>query len=219
MADKVRLLQAAYAAGNLDLAMSLAEAMKETLVFEQQLRGTAPEPAVGAKQFVAVDDLPKAWARWARGWKVCKPLNLFETVGIERVGEPLDLAIAFRHDHATDLGRELRVARLDPATNALQEVACQVYAETRRAMRDSQAAVRLHRRALSIREEALGHDHPDVAISLNNLGMVLADAGESGEGSRLVARAVTILAGHMAMDHPKRFTVQANLAKLRRVAG
>jgi metal-sulfur cluster biosynthetic enzyme len=130
--EKVRLLQAAYAAGDLDLAMSLSESMKESLIFEQQVQGKLAQPAISADHVVDVEALGKTWARWADGWKHAKPLNLFETVGIERSGEPVDLAIAFRDDQASDLGRELRVARLDSATGALQEIPCQVYAETRR---------------------------------------------------------------------------------------
>ena len=33
-------------------------------------------------------------------------------------------------------------------------------------------AAKLHERALGIRIKALGEDHPDVAVSLNNLGLV-----------------------------------------------
>ncbi len=130
--EKLRLLQAAYQAGELDLAMSLADSMQQSLVFERQVRGSLATPAISAEQFVAVSDLPKAWGQWGAGWKFCKPLNLFETVGIERSAEPIDVAIAFRDEQAADLGREVRVARVDATTNALQEVPCQVYAETRR---------------------------------------------------------------------------------------
>ncbi len=129
--DKMRLLQAAYQAGNLDLAMSLSESIKDTLRFEQHRRAPATQPAISADQVVAVADLPKAWARWAEGWQYCKPLTLFETVGIERSGEPVELLVAFRADQATDLGRELRIARLDADSKDLREIPCQVHAETR----------------------------------------------------------------------------------------
>jgi metal-sulfur cluster biosynthetic enzyme len=131
--EKLRLLQAAYAAGDFDLAMSLSEATKDTLAFERQLQGTTSPPAIRADHFVAVNDLPKAWAQWALGWKYCKAFNLFETVGIARSREPVDLAIAFRDDQVTDLGREVRVVRVEANANTLEEVPCQLYAETRRA--------------------------------------------------------------------------------------
>jgi metal-sulfur cluster biosynthetic enzyme len=57
-------------------------------------------------------------------------LDLFETVGIERRGEPVEIALAVPSKLATDLAREIRVARWDKPTNTLIEVACQVDDET-----------------------------------------------------------------------------------------
>lgn len=133
VADKLRLLRAAYQAGNMDLAMSLAESAKDTIAFERQQQSNPIKPVVASDRSIAVSDLPKPWAAWARGWNVCKIITLFETVGIERAGEPIDLPIAFQEDQATDLGRELRVARVDAGSNMLVEIPCQVYAETRQA--------------------------------------------------------------------------------------
>ncbi len=130
--EKLRLLQAAYQAGDLDLAMSLSESTKDTLIFEQQSQSKLAQPVIPADHFVAVKDLPKTWAVWASGWQFCKSVSLFETVGIERSGEPVDLAVAFRADQTTDLGREVRVVRVDPGANTLEEVPCQIYAEARR---------------------------------------------------------------------------------------
>ena len=130
--EKLRLLQEAYTSGNLDLAMSLSASLKETLVFEQHTRSEVEEPVIGADAFVSVGDLPRPWANWARGWSFAKPLNLFETVGIARSAEPVELVVAFRADQTTDLAREIRVARLDPQTATLQEVPSQIYGELRR---------------------------------------------------------------------------------------
>ncbi len=60
----------------------------------------------------------------------CRPVDLFETVGIERRGEPVELTLAVADKQAGDLGRELRVARWDKSSNNLVEVACQVDDET-----------------------------------------------------------------------------------------
>ncbi|MCI0460081.1 MAG: metal-sulfur cluster assembly factor [Gemmataceae bacterium] len=130
--DKVRLLQAALAAKQYDLALSLADSIKDTLTFERHLGGNPERPQVGADHFAPVGELPEAWARWALGWSFCKSLALFETVAIERSAEPVDLAVAFRADQTTDLGREVRVARIDPGRATLHEVHCQVYGEVRR---------------------------------------------------------------------------------------
>jgi metal-sulfur cluster biosynthetic enzyme len=130
--EKLRLIEAAYRAGNFDLAMSLSESAKDTLAFERHLQAALPKPDVAIDHFTAVKDLPKAWADWARGWKYSKSVTFFETVGIERSGEPVDLALAFPCEQATDLGRELRAARIDTSGGTLHEVPCQVYAEARR---------------------------------------------------------------------------------------
>jgi metal-sulfur cluster biosynthetic enzyme len=130
--EKLRLLQAAYAAGQLDLAMSLSDIVQHTLAFEQQQTAELSSPVVAANRFVKVSDLPKAWAAWAQGWSYCKALSFFETVGIERSAEPIDLSLAFDAGQVTDLAREVRVARIDPRTGALHQVPCQVYAESRR---------------------------------------------------------------------------------------
>src|SRR3990172_7626879 len=92
--------------------MSLADSLHEGFRFERQLR--APTPVeVPADAFGRVEDLPRPWAEWARGWSVFKPVRFFETVGIRRVAEPREVSAAFRADQTIDLGRELRLARVD----------------------------------------------------------------------------------------------------------
>ncbi|MGD9722504.1 MAG: metal-sulfur cluster assembly factor [Pirellulales bacterium] len=130
--DKLKLLEAAHRAGRLDVARSLAASIKDTLEWEQQFAAVVPEPTLAADRSIAVAGLPNPWATWARGWKHCQPLGLFETVGIERAGEPVDLAIAFAADQVTDPAREVRVAKVDDASGTLSEVPCQLYGEMRR---------------------------------------------------------------------------------------
>lgn len=130
VSEKLRLLAAALAAGKLDVAMSLAESTKDTLSYERQLAAPVAPPNVAADQWLAVNELPKPWATWAAGWSHVRPLDLFETVGIERRGEPVEITLAVASKLAADLARELRVARRDRATNTLIEVACQVDDET-----------------------------------------------------------------------------------------
>ena len=66
--EKLRLLQAAYAAGQYDLAMSLSDSMKDTLTLERQLAGDLTQPQINAGEFTPIGELPGAWAEWARGW-------------------------------------------------------------------------------------------------------------------------------------------------------
>ncbi len=123
---KLDLLAAAYAAGRRDLAMSLAESIKDTLLFE---RATAGEPGtpihLPPDEFVRVGDLPAVWAAWARGWSFAKAVSLFETVSLERAGEPVSIWLGIRADHATDPSREIRVARIE-ADSSLRQVPSQV---------------------------------------------------------------------------------------------
>lgn len=128
--DKLRLLEAAHAGGKLDLAMSLAESAKDTLSYERQLLVPAAAPTVTGESWLATSELPRPWAAWASGWTHVRPLDLFETVGIERRGEPVEITLSVPKKVATDLARELRVARWDKQANTLVEIACQVDDET-----------------------------------------------------------------------------------------
>ncbi|HEY4311987.1 MAG TPA: metal-sulfur cluster assembly factor [Pirellulales bacterium] len=124
---KLELLAAAYAAGQLDQAMSLAASLKETLSFERQRAAPAEQADSSASSFVPVSQLPAAVSQWARGWSICKPLTLHETVGLARTAEPVDLSVAFTADQVHDPMREIRVARWDRAQRRLQEIPSQVY--------------------------------------------------------------------------------------------
>mgnify|MGYP002632644532 CR=1 FL=1 len=123
---KIRRLQAARTAGNTDLALSLADSLKDTLTFERQEERKLPAPAIPAAEFQAVASLPEAWARWADGWSFYQVAELFETVGISRVREPIEFVAAFRSDQVSDLRREIRVARINETDGTLREVICQV---------------------------------------------------------------------------------------------
>jgi tetratricopeptide (TPR) repeat protein len=50
----------------------------------------------------------------------------------------------------------------------------------------------LFKRALAIREKALGPDHPDVAWSLNSLGAFYADEGQYAKAEPIYQRALAI---------------------------
>ena len=129
--DKLDFLQRAYRSGDRRLALSLASSIQDTIRFEHENRREMEPPQVEANAVVPVTDLPTAWADWARGWTYCKPLALFETVGIARSREPVDLSMAFPAEHTWDLQREVRVAWLDPSNGGLHEVPSQLYGEVR----------------------------------------------------------------------------------------
>ncbi len=59
----------------------------------------------------------------------------------------------------------------------------------------------LHKRALAIREKALGPDHPDVATILENYAVLLRVTGRDAEATEMEARAKVIRAKH-AKENP-----------------
>ncbi len=72
----------------------------------------------------------------------------------------------------------------------------------------------LFRRALLIRVEQLGGDHPDVATSLNNLAGLLDEQGKYGEAEPLYRRALGIVEEQLGREHPSVATSLNNLAGL-----
>lgn len=126
VAKKIELLQAHYAAGRHELAIALAESLKDTLLYERQLAPSLTPPLLPAEDFVAVADLPRPIADWARGWTYCKTVVLHETVGIARDREPVEIRLALPAPHVTDLNREFRVAAWDESQRRLTEIPSQV---------------------------------------------------------------------------------------------
>jgi tetratricopeptide (TPR) repeat protein len=57
-------------------------------------------------------------------------------------------------------------------------------------------------RALEIKEQALGKDHPDVAASLNNLAVLHYYQHRLNEALPLATRAVSIAEARLGADHP-----------------
>ena len=60
----------------------------------------------------------------------------------------------------------------------------------------------LHERALAVYEKALGPDHPNVAMGLNNLAATLSDLGRHAEALALQERALRIHETAYGPDHP-----------------
>ena len=77
-------------------------------------------------------------------------------------------------------------------------------------------AEQFYRRALSIKEKVLGPEHPDVAMTLNNLA-VLCKANENyAEAEALYARSLAIFEQALGPQHPKVITCRKNYAGLLR---
>src|SRR5690349_18622616 len=63
-------------------------------------------------------------------------------------------------------------------------------------------AVPLAQRALAVRENELGPDHPDVAISLNNLAELYRAQGRYVDAEPLYRRSLGIREKSLGPDHP-----------------
>ncbi|CAM9191144.1 unnamed protein product, partial [Pylaiella littoralis] len=72
----------------------------------------------------------------------------------------------------------------------------------------------LYERSLAIREKALGCDHPDVAVSLNNRAGLLESQGKYDEADPLYLRAIKIGEKTLGPDHPDLATRLNNRAGL-----
>ena len=86
---------------------------------------------------------------------------------------------------------------------------------------DADEAVRLHARALATWSATLGPEHPQVALSLNNLANSRASQGAHDEAIELYARALAIREAALGPAHPYVAASLSNLAiqylKLRRM--
>jgi tetratricopeptide (TPR) repeat protein len=74
----------------------------------------------------------------------------------------------------------------------------------------------LLKRALAIREKALGPDHPDTAQSLNNLALIYQAQEKYAEAEPLYKRAIAIREKAQGYKHPDLVLVLTNYADLLR---
>jgi CHAT domain-containing protein len=72
----------------------------------------------------------------------------------------------------------------------------------------------LYKRALAIGEKALGPDHPDVSIRLNNLALLYQNQARYADAGPLYRRALAIAEKALGPDHPDVSTDLSNLAAL-----
>ncbi|KAG5176862.1 hypothetical protein JKP88DRAFT_249246 [Tribonema minus] len=77
----------------------------------------------------------------------------------------------------------------------------------------------LHRRALAIREDWLGAEHPDTATSLNNFAKLLQVQDRLAEAEPLHRRALAIWEEALGAKHPHAATSLNNLAELLQAQG
>ncbi|MEI7636234.1 MAG: tetratricopeptide repeat protein [Syntrophus sp. (in: bacteria)] len=77
----------------------------------------------------------------------------------------------------------------------------------------------LYKRALSIYEKALGPDHPDVATTLNNFGLLKCATGQYADAEPLYQRALDICEEAFGPEHPDAAMTLNNFAFLKYKTG
>ena len=77
----------------------------------------------------------------------------------------------------------------------------------------------MFQRALTIREQQLGPEHPDTATSLNNLALLYDTQGKYEQAEPLYQRALAIREAALGYEHPATATSLYNLAELYRNQG
>jgi tetratricopeptide (TPR) repeat protein len=76
-----------------------------------------------------------------------------------------------------------------------------------------------YQKALTIREEQVGANHPDTATSLNNLALLYKSTGRYAEAEPLYVRSLAISEEKLGANHPDTATILNNLAGLYRSIG
>jgi Tfp pilus assembly protein PilF len=74
-------------------------------------------------------------------------------------------------------------------------------------------------RALTIREQVLGKEHPGTALSLNNLGLLLMNQGDYAAAKPYLERALAIWEQVLGKDHPTTRIVRSNIHSLDECGG
>ena len=92
-------------------------------------------------------------------------------------------------------------------------------AERAAAEKDFAAAERLLREAVGLQEADLGPHHPDLANTLNNLGVVCEMADQPSEAETCYRRAYAIAAAALPPDHPFVTTSRENLTEFCKARG
>ncbi|MEW6756428.1 MAG: hypothetical protein AB1505_36465, partial [Candidatus Latescibacterota bacterium] len=91
---KVEILRRALRAGHYELALGVADSIKDTVTSQRLLHGQPGPVDLPASGWRAVAELPESWARWADGWTLGQALRLSEPAGQTRTAEPVDLVLA-----------------------------------------------------------------------------------------------------------------------------
>jgi tetratricopeptide (TPR) repeat protein len=197
------------AAGTWAEAIAAAE---QVLAIERKHLGDAHAEVLHTQEFLAELHEARedyAAARRARQQvfemlqEVCGPLD-WRVVDARLACEHVDLLERLTADRR----RQLRQA------DALNARMASLYAEGKYA-----ESIEAGRRALEIRQELLGDDHPATAESLNNLALLAKSVGAYEQARKLYDRAVSIRRTVLGEQHPDYAESLSNLATLHHSLG
>jgi tetratricopeptide (TPR) repeat protein len=118
-------------------------------------------------------------------------------------------ALAMVGDGAPPAGAELQASGLLNGLASYRHCVLAAYAQARP----------LYERALAINEKVLGPDHPDTALSLNNLALLLQDQDELAAARAMHERALAIREKALGPDQPDTAESLNNLALLLQAQG
>lgn len=119
-----------------------------------------------------------------------------------------EAAAAFREALAGDIDEKARAQYLDSLSKALDGMGL------------SNEAMSLLRQALALREKLYSSNDPKLAEALNNLGVMLSDAGSYQEAGEKLERALAIMDSNPSLrEHPERVVILCNLGILRERQG
>ena len=115
-----------------------------------------------------------------------------------------------RIDYAIASKYHLEAVRLQPENTVYLNAAGLISKDMGR----YEEAMSFLEKALAMREESLGTDHPDVARSLNNLALLYVAQGAYAKAEPLFQRSLQILEKSLSPDHPEVGQSLRNLAGL-----
>lgn len=127
---KIEMLRRALRGGDHELAIGVADSIKDTVTNERMLHADVGSIDLPASGWHAASQLPDQWSRWADGWRLFQAVRLAEPIGHPRLAEPVDLVVGLPARQVVFPGRELRVASIEGGR--LVEIRSQVYGEIRR---------------------------------------------------------------------------------------
>jgi tetratricopeptide (TPR) repeat protein len=115
-----------------------------------------------------------------------------------RAATSLIYLAGIQHNSPRDAERWFRLTiaihdRLGPGHERTRAWALQNYGAVLEAQGDFEGAIARTREAITLKEQSVGKDHPDVALSMENLAQALCDADRPQEALAATNRALTIL--------------------------